>query len=344
MISPSNINQVGNTVVWTIRVTNGTTINEDVYVEFKNVPTEFTVISSQVPAGTTIDTSIVNGGTWTIGQMVQNEIKELIVTFELTTNPGVAEVTYNFDAEVFGLDTLISNNLINDEVVFTPLIVTPLGSTNPNVIGTRIDVSTNDTPCTSGVSEWRLNEPDLVNVGELVNWDVETGVGDFVHENPFLSITGTYDLYCIVDGVEYLISQNEEFEIKPLFRSQSRIAGILCDDTNTTVLVYDTIDGVEYKMLDNSEYLGDPLTLGNCCCTGENQAPVQSLILSEVPSGTINLNLGQSITQVINVFRNGVAITGTYNLNATSDTLILDNPVGSLNGGNPETFIIVFIK
>lgn len=211
MITPSTIHSLGSSIIWEINIENGKIPNTNVSVAL-DFPVDngnnglFTVTSSIYSRGTLTINNNKSGGTWTLGNVPANETQKLILVMRLDVLPASLDELLPFKAVVSGdLDTLIPNNTLQENVRF-------LGSTEPLAAGNpdntsclSIDVSTNDTPCTLGTTEWRINEGTISN-GVLVNWDKNTGVGNFTIIDPTKPISFTYDLFCVHGGVDYEIT------------------------------------------------------------------------------------------------------------------------------------------
>lgn len=208
MVDPEVINSSNTPIVWNFEVANGPTVNGPIVVTLQ-VPVEFTITSIIVPRGTIV------GNVWTIPSMTPGETITPTVIVKLTGTPESFDETYLFRATVSGPDTLTGNNFKEDEVRYKLQTLTPLGGTNPdNSSCLCVDVSANDTPCTEGTSEWRINEGSIVN-GILQSWDVLTGKGNFTRNDPSLPLTFTYDLYCVQGESELQVSCGEIGTIYP---------------------------------------------------------------------------------------------------------------------------------
>lgn len=209
MISPILIQNVGSSVVWTVTVTNGNVTNAAVHVDL-TIPVEFLINSVTSTKGT------LAGTVWTIGSMSVNEVAKLILVIDLNTPPQGFNETFNFVAEVTGtVDTLLTNNILTDTVTYSAFTETPMAGAEADLTSCLcVDVSTNDTLCTQGCTEWRFNTLSLVN-GIKNSWDVLTGQGSFTAIDPTENITFTYDLYCTQGEDEYLIQQNVPVTIYP---------------------------------------------------------------------------------------------------------------------------------
>lgn len=150
--------------------------------------------------------------TWTIPSMPGKTTTSLRLWATVTdTSLGPFSITYSTAG------TLTDPNLANN----TNTLTASLSGCAPDAGGNDdftsclcINVAANDTPCTYGTTEWRLNAGSVVNA-VLQNWDVTTGKGDFTVIDPTLPITGTYDVWCIVGVDEYQKSCGVNFTIYP---------------------------------------------------------------------------------------------------------------------------------
>ena len=201
--------QNGDKFIYAIKVK-----NESSYTD-----TNIVTVIDALPAGIAYDSHSNTQGTFVPGTL----------TWTIPSLPGKTEtylylrVTVTnildgpFEIEYTATGTLTDSNLINNT---TTLIAaasecSPAGGGNPDTGCACIDVSANDTKCTLGVTEWRLNELSVIN-GVLVSWNTLTGKGQFTHIDPTLNIVGTYDLWCVVGVDEFQVSCNVTFTISPI--------------------------------------------------------------------------------------------------------------------------------
>lgn len=121
-----------------------------------------------------------------------------------------------FSINVTTTGSLVDPELGNNTATLTvgPANCSPAGGGNPDTGCACIDVSLNDTKCTHGETQWRLDANSIVN-GELVSWDELTGKAIFTHIDPSENITGTYGLWCVIGVDEYQVSCNVPFTISP---------------------------------------------------------------------------------------------------------------------------------
>jgi hypothetical protein len=150
--------------------------------------------------------------TWTIPSMPGKTTTSLRLWVTVTdVTEGPFSITYT------SIGTLTDPNLANN----TKTLTAELSGCAPDAGGNDdfssclcINVAANDTPCTYGTTEWRLNESSVVN-GVVNNWDTLTGKGDFTVIDPTEPITGTYDVWCVVGVDEFQKSCGVEFTIYP---------------------------------------------------------------------------------------------------------------------------------
>lgn len=156
--------------------------------------------------------------TWTIPSMPGKTTTSLRLWVTVTdVTEGPFSITYT------STGTLTDPNLANN----TKALTAELSGCAPDAGGNDdfssclcINVAANDTPCTYGTTEWRLNEGSVVN-GVVNNWDILTGKGDFTVIDPTLPITGTYDVWCVVGVDEFQKSCGVEFTIYPQLNNKN---------------------------------------------------------------------------------------------------------------------------
>ena len=321
-ISVNNIYNINGTlttdsVVWEIPIKSNVD-NPGAFVEVQ-YPTDFAFNSSEIISN---NPSSYDDGTkiWTI-PLDADEVAILKLTLDFTP-PVDLEKTYEFLAGVNGLDTDPSNNGEAEVIEYKSVITEPLGGANPDQSSCLcVDVSTNDTSCSQGTTEWRLDETSIVN-GILQSWDVSTGQGNFTAIDPTQPITFEYDLFCVIGTDEYEISCDVPVQIYPQLDSidifnhtihqvdgadltpeeitlleaeyqgidltlytwnllrngagvttsgvplpiYNELSGYLCTTDDTIVFVWNNNGDVSFKLADGTDFLGDPLSLADCCC------------------------------------------------------------------------------
>lgn len=247
-----------NIISWEIPITSNVD-NPSAFVEI-DYPSDFAFSSVEY---TSINTSVYDDATkrWTI-PLKANEIAKLklYLTF---TSPTQLDKVYNFIAGVNGLDTNPDNNEEPQVLVYKSVSSEPLGSaTSGKHSIVTVDVSKNDTKCSEGVTEWRLNETSIVN-GTLISWDVLTGIGSFKFTDITKDISFKYDLYCVNGTEEYKMTCDVVEEICALSTSLQN------KHTHQLECYDDLSDGdklvlnAQYPDLDISKYCWNALRDGN---------------------------------------------------------------------------------
>ena len=200
--------QNGDKFIYAIKVE-----NESSYTD-----TNVVTVIDPLPAGIAYDSHTNTQGTFVPGTL----------TWTIPSLPGKSEtylylkVTVTnilnapFTIEYTATGTLADADPGNNTTTLTASAseCSPSGGGNPDTGCACIDVSINDTKCTVGVTEWRLNALSVVN-GVVVSWDELTGKAIFTHVDPTLPITGTYDLWCVQGVDEFQVSCNVAFTISP---------------------------------------------------------------------------------------------------------------------------------
>ena len=208
MIRPNLINNTTTPVFWEVTVTNGPTENTGVTVTM-TIPSEFTIKNSFYLKGSLI------GSIWTLPTLSVNEQQKIILELELTGTPASFTEEYTFVANVSGMDTLTSNNTLTDKLSYQVVAVNPLAGGNPvQTSSLSVDVSANDTVCSEGTTEWRLDTTSVTNA-VVQSWDILTGQGNFTAIDPTKNITFTYDIFCVQGLTEYESSCDIPVEIYP---------------------------------------------------------------------------------------------------------------------------------
>ncbi len=184
MISPSIIYNLNDTVSWVVTIENGPTVNTG--VNFTTVvPTEFTFVSASATKGS------YAGGTYTIGGMTKGEKVVVTLVYKLSTKPTV-DKDFTFVAEVFGPDTIQTNNTLEDKVrykyVSVPTLSTPFES-QCNCFDLKDYLSGN---CPAGFTE-QIVYKNLVNGALTSNNGSQASVS---HIDPIQPVTGTFDVVC----------------------------------------------------------------------------------------------------------------------------------------------------
>lgn len=215
MITPTLINTVGAKVLWTITVENKEVPNTGVYTNL-TIPPVFNITDTVL-----ITNGTLTAGVWSIGNLAPSEVAKLILEIEYVGPTAGFDVNFDFVAQVFGLDTVSTNNTLTDTVNYKSLACGPLGGGVEDFSGCLcIDVSLNDTPCTEGTSQWVLNTADVEN-SITYRWDDTTGKGSFTPVDPSKPITGTYTLNCINGASTVQVSCDVPFTIYPQLESNT---------------------------------------------------------------------------------------------------------------------------
>lgn len=210
-----------------------------------------TTIIDALPAGITYSHVVHTQGTyntttrtWLIAALPGRTTTSLKLYVTVT---DVAQGPFTITGETTG--TLTDPNLLDNTFSLTaePSSCTPdAGGVADTTSCLCIDVSLNDTECTFGTTEWRLDEGELVN-GVLQYWDEATGKGGFTPIDPTLPITGKYDLWCVLGIDEFQKSCGVDFTIFPQLDDKN-----IFDHTISTV-EYGDLSGDDISIL-SSQY------------------------------------------------------------------------------------------
>ena len=167
MLTPNTISQNNQIVIWTFSVPNGSTNNIGVSVVVTLPP------GWVIQPGTFADMGTFAGNTWTIGGMLANQIAHISIP---VMNLGLLGSPWVFGAQVFGLDTVITNNQFTEAVTLTTCAICPpaAGAVDDPFACLCGDCSSNDTACTSGISSWIPQPLSEVNC-VINNFDQATG-------------------------------------------------------------------------------------------------------------------------------------------------------------------------
>lgn len=188
-----------------------------------NVQVQFTI-----PAGVVISDYILqsNGGSfntssklWSIGTLAANASTTLVLTIKAT---DITLAPFTITGVLSG--TLADSNAGNNSTSWVIQADTcpPAAGANPDTSGCLCgDVSLNDTKCSAGITEWRLNVLSITNSTSPYTWDELTGQYAFIPDDNSLPITFTYDLYCVQGINEYLIQQGVPFTISKQIKDKT---------------------------------------------------------------------------------------------------------------------------
>lgn len=147
MLTPNNISALNSSVIWTFSVPNGPVSNIGVSAVVTLPP------GWAIQPGVVASMGTFAGNTWTIGGMLPSQIAYISIPLKNTTLLGSPWV---FGAQVFGLDTIITNNQFTEAISLSVCAACPPSGGAVDDPGACLcgNVSDNDTPCTSGISSW----------------------------------------------------------------------------------------------------------------------------------------------------------------------------------------------
>ena len=192
--SPSLVSANGQQTTWWIPATNfGTQIGSGVNITITFSPAaSLQLVTYVAPSGTSFSP---NTGIWNVGTLAPGASN----TKWLKIVTSVADI----GMAPFTLTSVISGNGIDPNNVNNTKVQT-LNSTVENAVAGAIndpnscncvDVSVNDTPCSHGVTEWRITPGSITN-STTNSFDVTTGQGNFSYDDPTQDITFTYSIWC----------------------------------------------------------------------------------------------------------------------------------------------------
>lgn len=272
--SPANIALNGNLTTWWIPATNLSTVTA----------TGVTVNVVVDPAGGlkletwSTDTGSFNSTTkiWSVGTLAPGQTKWLKLVTKVI-DVGLAPFTMTSVISGNGIDPNNTNNTL--EQTITSVVTSVTAGAVADEGCSCVDVSLNDTICNYGVTEWRLTSPTVTN-STVYDWDVTTGKGKFIHDNPFLDITTSYSIWCDPGTGFVQISGPVTLTISKLFDDISiwnhipsavQYADLSVDDIAVLTSQYPSLDLEDYcwNILRNAE--GD-LTGGTPINCNESKA------------------------------------------------------------------------
>lgn len=168
-------------------------VNKNVKIQF-NLPAGQVVFSNltKFPKGSIYNTST---NELLLGDLAPNQ---QVVFNYIVVVTNISNLPISLSADVTGN---INDILINDTVTWQ--IGTSVCETCPPTSGAISDtgmlycgnVSTNDTPCTSGETTWTIDMDSIVN-GTLTSWNDQTGQYCFSYINPAQDIQFQYHIWC----------------------------------------------------------------------------------------------------------------------------------------------------
>jgi uncharacterized repeat protein (TIGR01451 family) len=199
------VTQNNDLYTWTIPVTNNGGFNSTENVVTDPLPDGIKYLNAYtIPAN--VGTITYNTGTktvtWdigllTVGQEVTLKINTKII--DVTEAPFVNEATIEGSL----VDPDPDNNTFTETVTVTTCPPSANAVNDPNSCYCY-DVTTNDTPCTHGVTTYELIEDSLVNIDEdfIDTWDEETGSGNIAQFiiDKFLEASFQYKIICTPTG------------------------------------------------------------------------------------------------------------------------------------------------
>ena len=236
--------------------------NNSVYAD-SNVQVQFTI-----PTGLIIDNYSIlsNGGSfntstklWNIGGLNGLEETQLALFLKVT---DITLAPFTVSAIVTSQNDPTSSSL---GFVIETTTCPPSAGANPDVSGCLCgNVAKNDTKCTSGTTEWRLNVLSLTNTTAPYVWDELTGDFSFVPDDNSVPITGTYDLYCVKGVSEYLIQQEVPFTISKQIKDKTPYDHIIegaeiADLTGPEIAILEA----QYPAIDVNDYCWKVLRNGD---------------------------------------------------------------------------------
>ena len=193
MLTPSVVYNNNEYVVWSFTVSLNNT-----------GPANYSINLNEPPEAT-FDANL-GSGTYSAGlisftALAPNSVVSVAIRYLI---PLVPDPSINFEVtSITGPDTILTNNVLLDTL--TGEFVAPLaGAVDDDDNCACFDISTNDTPCTSCTTEYRIDEDSIVN-GEVLNFDTSTGTGHFQHNDPTEEGSFTYHIWCVdcSDGEDY---------------------------------------------------------------------------------------------------------------------------------------------
>lgn len=240
--------QNGDKFIYAIKVE-----NESSYTD-----TNVVTVIDPLPAGIVYDSHTNSQGTfvpgtltWTIPSLPGRSITYLYLKVQVT---NILNGPFTIAIESTG--TLTDNDSGNNSTTLTvgPSACSPAGGGNADTGVYAIDVSLNDTKCTLGTTEWRLNVLSVTN-GVMVSWDELTGQGLFTYQDPTLPITGTYDLWCVQGVDEFHVSCAVPFTIIPSLEDKDVFDHTISSVTYADLTLADiAVLTAQYPSLDLSDY------------------------------------------------------------------------------------------
>ncbi len=216
------VTQNNDLYTWTIPVKNNGGFNSTENVVTDPLPDGIKYLNAYtIPAN--VGTITYNTGTktvtWdigllTVGQEVTLKINTKII--DVTEAPFVNEATIEGSL----VDPDPDNNTFTETVTVTTCPPSANAVNDPNSCYCY-DVTTNDTPCTHGVTTYELIEESLVNIDPdfIAVWDEETGTGNVAPYviDKFLEASFQYKIICTWEGDDLDTSGPATVTFTPFF-------------------------------------------------------------------------------------------------------------------------------
>lgn len=260
--------------------------NNSIYAD-SNVQVQFTI-----PTGLVLHNYSVlsNGGSfntttklWSIGNLNGLETTQIVLFLKVV---DITLAPFTVSGTVTSQNDPTPSSIAN---IIETTTCPPSAGANPDTSGCLCgSVATNDTVCTSGTTEWRLNIPSITNSTSPYTWNELTGQYAFIPDDNSLPITFTYDLYCVKGVSEYLIQQSVPVTITKQIKDKTPYNHIIegaeiADLTGPEIAIlaaqYPTIDVNDYywKVLRNGDGV---LTSGfpiDCNSDYDNKTTVETI-------------------------------------------------------------------
>jgi len=196
--SPSLVAHNGNQTTWWIPATNyGTTTGTGVTVSILFEPAlSLGLVTYVAPTGTSYSTGT---GIWNIGTLAPGTANtKWLKIVTSVVDIGMAPFTLTSVISGNGIDPNNVNNELVQTLESTVCVPTAGAVADPNSCFCG-NVSTNDTICSHGTTEYRVTPGSIVNSTDYT-FNVDTGEYQFIPDNVTLDITFTYSIWCDTGG------------------------------------------------------------------------------------------------------------------------------------------------
>lgn len=196
MLLPNKVQNNGDIVIWKFSITKSAGAPCAATVTIPSIPglTYQSVTSSKNPVSYAANT-LSWGSSFSSGETVEVNITFLVSDISLLPGNLLATIA-------FVCDTVVSNNVLEEtlEVEFT----TPVAGATDEIGCVCGNVSTNDTPCSSCTTEYRVvggSEDNLI----INDFDEATGSYSVSYIDPTLEASFQYNIWCVncSDGNDY---------------------------------------------------------------------------------------------------------------------------------------------